>query len=344
MSVTRPLIATVGGLWTVPDTQREAAKATARAIGSALARNGFNLVVYFSNEMSIEPHVVSGYVGDAGETGRIHVRYALSQRGEVHFNEEKQQPELFRHQLFPTDDWSLPFYRSLAEEDGVDAILLVAGGASTYIAGQIAVARKLPVLVVNEFGGAAAKIWTEIGKTQQSQSYQDLVAQLRSECDASATALINTRHQAEALRKLTSVTSKTYWTAGAFIALLTTLLFGMVYVPYPAMYPAVVLLGLTCAGATGSLARALVWAKDTDPRTSLVLGAIAGLVVGLAYTVPQWIGAPEVLSADSTAVSTSDKIQFASAILVSISAGVGFDTVFNRLKQQADSAPVAVTK
>jgi len=44
----------------------------------------------------------------------------------------------------------------------VDAVLLLAGARSTLIAGQIAVARGLPVLPVDSFGGAARKIWQEL--------------------------------------------------------------------------------------------------------------------------------------------------------------------------------------
>jgi hypothetical protein len=40
-------------------------------------------------------------------------------------------------------------------------------------------------------------------------------------------------------------------------------------------------------------------------------------------------------------VQATDKIQFASAILVALSAGVGFDTVFTRLKKQAEVQPIS---
>jgi hypothetical protein len=68
---------------------------------------------------------------------------------------------------------------------------------------------------------------------------------------------------------------------------------------------------------------------------------VAGFVVGLAYLVPQWVGAPGVLSPKADVVSATDKIQFASAVLVAISAGVGFDTVFSRLQKQAQDSAVA---
>jgi len=79
---------------------------------------------------------------------------------------------------------------------------------------------------------------------------------------------------------------------------------------------------------------------DIDPRVSLLLGSVAGFTVGLAYLIPQWVGAPGVLATKLETVSATDKIQFASAVLVAVSAGVGFDTVFNRLQKQAQDAPV----
>lgn len=74
------------------------------------------------------------------------------------------------------------------------------------------------------------------------------------------------------------------YAAAAFIALMCTLFFGMVYVPSPAAYPFIMFIGLVAAGATGARIRAVLWAPgDNDPRTSLLLGSVAGFVVGLAY-------------------------------------------------------------
>lgn len=68
---------------------------------------------------------------------------------------------------------------------------------------------------------------------------------------------------------------------------------------------------------------------------------VAGFVVGLAYLIPQWIGAPGVLEVSATVVKATDKIQFVSAVLVAIPAGVGFDTVFTRLKKEAQDRSVS---
>ena len=109
----------------------------------------------------------------------------------------------------------------------------------------------------------------------------------------------------------------------------------------PYTYPFVMFVGLIAAGATGTLVRTVLWGpRENDPRTSLLLGSITGFVVGLAYLIPQWVGAPGVLAPKVDTISATDKIQFASAILVAVSAGVGFDAVFSQLQKQAQDATV----
>jgi hypothetical protein len=348
-----PFVAVIGGLWQLDSANAAAAKAAGQTIGAELAKAGFGLVVYFSNSDSLEPHVVSGYVSALSEgAGAIHVRYAESQRGQVKFTEEATSRQgLFEPHLFPSQDWEAPFYRSLAEEEGVDAVLLLGGATSTLIAGQIALARSVPILAIDGFGGSAAKIWNQLA--QASQKYPSwgthtpdaLVKRLRKECDASADRRDAARRREQAYAKIVAQNQSTGYAAGAFFLLLATLLYGMVYTPSPAAYTFVMFAGLVSAGATGALVRqVLPGPVENDPRTSLLMGAVAGFVVGLAYLIPQWVGAPGVLVPKAEMVTAADKIQFASAVLVAISAGVGFDTVFSRLQRQAQDAPVGPAK
>ncbi len=93
--------------------------------------------------------------------------------------------------------------------------------------------------------------------------------------------------------------------------------------------------------ATGAMARGVMWANTrSDPVTSLLLGALAGLVVGLGYIIPQLVGSAGIFGPNHTEVVAADIIQFLSALLVSISAGFGFDTVFDRLRKQAENLPI----
>jgi hypothetical protein len=343
-----PFVAVIGGLWQLGPEDAEAAKAKAREIGAALATAGFGLVGYFSNEGSLEPHVVAGYVGSLGErVGAIRVRYPEGQRGQVRFAEEAVRPDVFEHRLFPGQDWEAPFYRSLAEQDGVDAVLLLAGATSTYIAGQIAVARRLPTLAVDEFGGSAAKIWTQLAAASPDGRHSSharpisfFVDDLARQCAAHGEERRKSRLDSERLQALASGRRLAVYASGTFALLLAALFMGLVSTPIPAAYPAVTLVALIAAGATGAIIRAILTkTRESDPLTSLLLGAVAGFAVGLAYLIPQWIGAPGVLDPAGSTVSATDKIQLASAVLVALSAGVGFDAVFNRLKSQAEEPP-----
>jgi hypothetical protein len=347
-----PFVAVIGGLWALDPKLAAAAKETGKAIGGEFAKAGFGLLVYFSNDKSLEPHVVSGYMAAlaADETGAIRVRYAESQRGQVKFAEEAARPELFEHRLFPGPDWEAPFYRSLAEEEGVDAILLLGGAASTLIAGQIALARGLPILAVDEFGGSAAKIWNQLAHTSPEKNFHpwgkqpaaEFIARLKAECAAVAARRKETRRQQQVLASLRSQNRHTVHASIAFLLLLVALFFGIVYTPVVAAYPFIMFGGLIAAGATGALIRTVLrTSAEAIPWTSFLLGGVAGFVVGVAYLIPQWVGAPGVLEPKANVVTSIDKIQFVSAVLVAISAGVGFDTVFSRLQKQAQDAAVA---
>lgn len=161
-----PYVAVVGGFWALDESARANARRTAEVLGAALAERGFGLVVYFSNEQSLEPHVVRGYVPKAGDGSKlIHVRYPRRHHGKIHFTEEVDRPSLFDHQVVPGEDWEGPFYRSLSEEkveveagQGVDGLVMMAGGTSTLIAGHIGLARQLPILAIDSYGGSATRI------------------------------------------------------------------------------------------------------------------------------------------------------------------------------------------
>jgi hypothetical protein len=76
----RPFVAIIGGFWKLKTEHPalfEEAKEVARDIGAALATAGMGLVVYFSNDESLEPYVVSGYVKTI-PAGLVPVRFACA--------------------------------------------------------------------------------------------------------------------------------------------------------------------------------------------------------------------------------------------------------------------------
>jgi hypothetical protein len=348
-----PFVAIIGGIFELTPAEAVEAKKTAQEIGAALATAGMGLVVYFSNDASLEPHVVSGYVKalpPGAGAGSIRVRFAESQKNEVRFAEQDTRPELFDPVLFPGQDWVAPFYRSLVNAELVDAVLLMAGKTSTLIAGQIALARPLPVLAIDKFEGSAGAIRTELARkdddypSSTTHSTTQAVTWLRNKCVARAKEREEVRQREIKYLKVLSQRRKTFWAAGAFLTLLLAIFFGLARVPSPANYTFLMFGGLIAAGATGAMIRSVWWgAEETAPVTSLLLGGVAGFVVGMAYLVPQWVGAPGVLAPDAAMVQATDKIQFVSAVLVAISAGVGFDTVFTRLKKQAEDQPISAS-
>ena len=321
-----PFVAIIGGFWVLKDSPAafSDAKKAAFEIGAALATAGMGLVVYFSDEESLEPHVVSGYVKAVppGSLEKcIRVRFAESQKNIVRFAEQLTRSELFELNLFAGQDWEAPFYRSLVAADGVDAVLLMAGARSTLIAGEIALARPLPILAVDKFDGAAGAIRTELATVTRdypsatTHSATELVAWLKTKLAARAQEHAEARLREIRYLKITSQRGKTLWAAGAFVALLCTIFFGVAKLPASQFYPFLTFTGLIAAGATGALVRSIIWgAEDTHPITSLLLGGVAGFVVGLAYLIPQWVGAPGVLAPSTTTIGATDKIQFVSAV------------------------------
>ena len=355
MAADMPFVAVIGGVDNFDQVKLTAAKAVAQEIGAELAKAGFGLVVYFSNDPSLEPHVVSGYVPALGDgAGAIRVRIAEPYRDQVRFKEQDPARKgLFDIDHFPGLDWEAPFYRSLAEEEGfkgerVDAVLLLGGANTTFIAGQIAVARRLPILAINTFGGSAGRIWNQVAQASPgkhpswgTRSAEDFVKQLKQECEEAAAQRRKARNLERVLDAIIAGRQKTHYAAGAFIVLLATLLVGMVYTRPASLWPLVLLAGLVSAGATGALIRMVLWEPEAaDARRSLVLGSVAGLIVGLAYLIPQLVGAPDVLTPKEDTVTAPNKIQLLSVILVALAAGVGFDTVFSRLKKQAEEYEV----
>jgi hypothetical protein len=278
----------------------------------------------------------------------IRVRYPQSQKNVVRFAEQTTRKDVFELNLFPSDDWEAPFYRSLAAADGVDAVLLMAGARSTLTAGQIALARQLPILAVDKFDGAAGIIRTELAigtkdyPSAATHSVTEMVAWLKNKCDAQAQLRAQALVQQRQYVKTVSQRQKVSWAAAAFLTLLATFFFALGSPPEPKLYAILTLAGLITAGATGALIRSVIWGtEETAPSTSLLLGGVAGFVAGLAYLVPQYVGKYGVLDPAATKIEAPDKIQFVSAVLVGMSAGVGFDTIFTRLKKQAEDQTIS---
>lgn len=348
----RFFVAVIGGLWHVDPGQLEDARRTGEVLGGELARAGFGLVVYFSNPGSLEPHVVTGFVAATPSHTQeriVRIRYPAALRGRVRFLEQDDRPELFDPQLFPGEDWEAPFYQSLSDQKGLDAVVLLGGANSTMIAGQIAIARRLPILAIDTFGGSAAKVWSQLAQASAgaprdswgTRSPAEQVARLREDCREAASARVEEERGRRQLAGILEKRNQATYLVAAAVLLLAALGLGTSPIAAPSLYTIIILGGLLSAGAVGAAIRTILAEQGTaDPRTSLLLGGIAGLVVGLAYLIPQWIGAPGPLTPGGATISATDRIQFVSSVIVAVSAGIGFDTIFNRMRKQADDARI----
>src|SRR5262249_37530840 len=124
-----------------------------------------------------------------------------------------------------------------------------------------------------------------------------LVAWLKTQCSARAQEREASRRMERLYASHAAQMTKVLFALLSFVALLTFVTLGVRQTPDPASFALMTFLGLIAAGATGALVRSIFWgAEETLPISSLVLGGIAGFVVGLAYLIPQWVGAPGVLA------------------------------------------------
>lgn len=353
----KPRVAIVGGFYDLDDKDPklgQEARDYAEALGRSLAEKGFGLVVYFSTDQSLEPHVVRGFVAalPPGESAPcIDVRYSEAQSGKVKFTEQATHPQLFHEDPFPGKNWEAPFYRSLAARDSVQATLLMAGGQSTLNAGQVAMGRGLPLLAIDKYDGSAQILRTELAvripgyPSSQSSSPSQLAEWLREQHRKEAERLLEERNREREFARMKSQRRGEVWFAIALIAFLATLALGLLRVDSPRWFLVTVGAALVSAGATGALVRGLTTTTMTlNPRLAAMLGGAAGLVVGLAYVIPQLISAHQILEPNASVVTATDKIQFLSVALVAFTAGIGFDVIFRRMLQEAEKVRVDVSQ
>lgn len=116
----------------------------AKYIGRALAKRGHGLVVY--DAKYIEADVVTAYIVASPTMPERGVPIVVRQSpapSNVRFAEELTGPAMFDRVFDPSAQWEVSFYRSLANADGV---ILIGGGNTTLIAGQVAIGACIPVV------------------------------------------------------------------------------------------------------------------------------------------------------------------------------------------------------
>jgi hypothetical protein len=209
----------------------------------------------------------------------------------------------------------------------------------------------LPLLAIDKYAGSAQILRTELATritgypSSQGSSPSQLVAWLREQHLKEAERVRQECDRKREFARMTSQRRGAAWFAIALMVLLMTLGLGVLGVDTPRVFVVAMGAALVSAGATGALLRGLITTTMTlEPRLASLLGVAAGLVVGLAYLIPQLIGAPQLLEPNASVVRATDKIQFLSVVLVAFTAGIGFDAIFRRMLQEAEKVPVSVTR
>ncbi|MEO1511786.1 MAG: hypothetical protein AAFU70_06925 [Planctomycetota bacterium] len=353
----RPYIAVVGGFWDLdekdPDQGRRA-RAEAREIGACLAKRGLGLIVYFSDDRSLEPHVVAGYAeaADADNKGAIRVVYPTRQNVRFPAQNDPETRDLFTDCAKPVQQWSGVYYRSIVgdDDDGetVDGVFLLAGGRTTLITGYLAHARDLPMLAVDAFGGSVEDLRAALPDRIERWSTRDRdphVEAFHKRCLDRMAAERERERRAAANAVAASRERKLAWLRGLFALLFAVASVSLAWIDMPKqVFIAALFLAMPLSGATGGLISAVMW--ETEGRAagySALMGAIAAFATGLAYLLPLFLSSASLLD-PLEAPSIADRTTLGAVVLLTLSAGMGFETVLSRLRAEAERAPVTTER
>jgi hypothetical protein len=331
-------------------TTDKAAPAAAGALGRELAKAGFRILVYSSGNGYVENHLVHGYVA-SGVAARhsIQVRYPLHGEKPA-FREQQTNGELFDWQPDARPDWEMSFYQSLTDVDG---ILLMGGGASTMIAGLVAMGHGIAMLPIAAFGGQTTKVWEALrpGRDLPSPDEISVMARPNWEDDRSAECVktltdqiarkaeIAKQKRVDARRREISVA----WRAG-FAAVLFVLAVACIFIGWVdsslSQFTAVFLLfaGPLIAGVSGATIRLIFDLREgsvpltkESAVTTGALGLIAGGAAGLLFIIAQVTTAPAARAgSDIVSIEQARKL-VAFGVLVGFTAGLTLDAVFRKL-------------
>jgi hypothetical protein len=321
-----------------------------REIGRALAEKDYGIVVYSSDPAFIEPHVVAGYI-ESGKAADESIRVKYSRKmAKPQFPEERTQAGCFRWLMDLSESWEVPFYRSLSDIDG---LFLLGGGQSTFAAGIVATTQRTPIIALEGFGGAAAKVW-ELLNPFECPSLTPEAKSAMAEVDASPgwasrmvkalgdqrDYLANAAREQELRRKQRLQSLRAQALTGVGMLVLALLLFVSTW---DAELNRMRLLGSliaapALAGAAASMVRSLweqvVGETDKPERPILImalLGCAAGIIAGLLYVVAQLTTLTPTTS-DKMSKSASRLVPF--ALLTGFLTGFATDAFFHKIRDR----------
>jgi len=315
-----------------PPVDVAAADDMAAAIGGELARRGHAIFVYHSGRAFIEAKVVEGYVAaNPARGGSIIVRQPQLQVPAI-FAEEATHPKLFARRLDTSDEWEVSFYRSLADSDGV---VLIGGGYSTFTAGQVAIGARIPILALDQTGGAARKVWKTLSPgvdLPTADEHARMAHALSTEALKQWIDGLEAQRRRRYAVETRPIRRHARLAAVLFVAALATAI-GSHLIPWLARtgWGMALLVASTLLGGGAGSAIRMVFERrygagplvPPSIAVTLALGMMAGGLGGLLYLVAQ---------TSTTQLDSPEALRFVSIIaVVSVVAGLTVESVFRKL-------------
>ncbi|MEK9141528.1 MAG: hypothetical protein AAB308_10790 [Nitrospirota bacterium] len=342
--VENPIVAIVGNVTTSSD-----APAAAEALGRELAKAGLRILVYSSGPDFLDGHIVKGYVASRSASRRsVQVRYPLHGK-KPEFPEQQTNSEVFDWRPDHSQDWEMSFYQSLNEANG---ILLMGGGASTMIAGVVAMGHGIAMLPVAGFGGAAAKVWESLRPGRDLPSADEISSMARPEWldDHAAEFVKGIKDQLarkaelarqrwiEERRKEVSIGWHAFSAVLVFVLAVAAGAVAFAWDNIP-VFPLIALLFFSplLAGVAGSTIRLVFDASQGSSPvptqttlTTVALGLIAGGAAGLLFITAQITTAPSTGNGSIVSPEQARKLVLF-GVLIGLVAGLTLDAVFRKL-------------
>jgi len=340
MTTETPLVAIVGNVSTHKDSPK-----VAEDLGRELAKAGMRILVYSSAEDFVERPIVRGYIdSQKAAHGSIQIRYPFSET-KPEFPEQETNAQAFDWRPDDSLNWEVSFYRSLSEVDG---IVLLGGGDSTLIAGQVALSHRIAVLTLPEFEGATKSVWASLRPGEDLVSPEEKALMARpgwsSERAAEVVQTINSQLErraeearklrVEQLRKETSLS----WHALGAVAFFLSAIGSVVYAwgqgkgLEPTMAMLLLFVSPLLAGVAGATIRLVLDLRQgTIPLsrqstiTTAALGVIAGGIAGLLFITAQ----VSTMGDSVTSAQSSRLVPF--GVIIGFIAGLTLDAVFRKL-------------
>ena len=301
------------------------------ALGRELAQQGFGLIVYSAHPDYIDARIVAAYVATGkARPGSIMVVFSASDAAAASFAEQKTRPELFELTPDRSPDWEVAYFQSLAKADGV---LAIGGGYSTFITGILARSLLIPLVTLNHFGGAAAKVWRALVDGQDLASRSAIDAMGVAPSPLTVAKLIHSfEEQSDERRQRREGqlgTAKLLIAALALLAWVAALPTGYLLLQSEASSVSrkvfLFLLFVTplVAGFSGSTFRYILPSEDALPRPrDTISGAAAGAAAGILYLGSQLAGG----------ASLDNFVWLMFAAIFGFVGGLTYDRVFAKLQ------------